>query len=108
LLTRALTAQQVTYAQISTVFPIGLLSLVLPIAPSGFGVGHLAFDRLFSIVGLHDGATVFNVFLLGQIMPNVVGLLPYLALRSELPTELPATATATATATDATKDQPGV
>lgn len=85
-LTRQLTGQDVSYGQIATVYPTGLLSVVLPVAPAGLGVGHMAFDRLFSAVGLTGGATVFNVFLLGQITPCLVGAAPYLALRSQLPT----------------------
>lgn len=89
LFTRELTNQDVTYDQIATVYPMGLLSIVLPIAPAGFGVGHAAFGSLFAAIGLRDGATVFNVFLLGQIAPCLVGAIPYLLLRSELPTKLP-------------------
>jgi uncharacterized membrane protein YbhN (UPF0104 family) len=84
-LTRTITGQDVTYGQLATVYPMGILSLVLPISPGGFGVGHLAFDRLFAAVGLTGGATVFNVFLLGQLSPSVIGVIPYLALRRSLP-----------------------
>jgi hypothetical protein len=84
-LTRAVTGQNVTVGQIATVYPSGILSLVLPIAPGGFGVGHLAFDRLFAAIGLTGGATVFNVFILGQMAPAVIGVIPYLALRRNIP-----------------------
>lgn len=90
-LTRALTGQPVTFAQIATVFPLGLLSLLLPVSPAGFGVGHMAFERLFEAIGITGGATVFNVFLIGQMTPCLLGILPYLAMRSrsELPTGAP-------------------
>lgn len=88
LLTPELTGQQVTFAKIATVYPTGLLSVVLPIAPAGFGVGHAAFAKLFEAIGLEGGANVFNVFLLGQITPCLVGAAPYLMLRSELPTDV--------------------
>jgi len=84
-LTHTITGQDVSYGQLATVYPMGILSLVLPIAPGGFGVGHLAFDRLFAAVGLTGGATVFNVFILGQLAPCVIGVIPYLALRRALP-----------------------
>jgi len=63
--------------------------MILPISPAGLGVGHVAFDRLFSMIGLHDGATVFNVYLIGQLTPCLLGVIPYLALRrtGKLPTE---------------------
>jgi len=87
-LTVALTHQDVSFGTVATVFPIGLLSLMLPISPAGMGVGHLAFDSLFSAIKLTGGADVFNVWLIGQIAPNLLGVFPYLALkrRGELPT----------------------
>lgn len=88
-LTHVLTNQDVPYSAIATVFPLGLLTMILPISPSGLGVGHVAFDRLFAAIGLHGGATVFNVYLLGQIAPCLLGVFPYLALRKQgaVPTE---------------------
>ncbi len=80
-LTRVIGGHAVDYGAVATVFPIGLLTIVLPISPAGFGVGHLAFDRLYAAVGLSGGATIFNVFLVGQIVPCTVGLIPYLLLR---------------------------
>ena len=87
LLTHPLTEQSASYAPIATVYPIGLLTLILPISPGGFGVGHMAFDGLFHMVGLTGGATVFNVFLISQLFPNLIGAVPYVLLRSrgELP-----------------------
>ena len=88
---RALLEQDVPYSAVATVFPLGLLTLVLPISPSGLGVGHVAFKRLFEAIGLTGGATVFNVYLLGQITPCLLGVFSFLSLkrRGELPTELP-------------------
>jgi glycosyltransferase 2 family protein len=88
-LATAITSQDVSLVSLASVFPLGMLTVVLPISPAGVGVGHVAFDRLFAIVGLSGGATVFNVYLIGQIAPCLVGLIPYLALRraAALPTE---------------------
>lgn len=80
-LTSAVTGEAAAYATIATVFPLGLLTMILPISPSGVGVGHVAFDRLFEAIGLSGGATVFNLFLIGQIAPCLLGVFPYLALR---------------------------
>lgn len=74
-----------SYGDVATVFPLGLLTLVLPISPGGFGVGHVAFDRLFALLGLGGGATVFNVFLISQLVPGVSGVVPYLASRRAAP-----------------------
>ncbi len=91
-ITTVLLGQNVPYASVATIFPLGLLTLVLPISPAGVGVGHVAFDRLFRLIGLASGATVFNVYLLGQIAPCLLGVFWFLSLKREgaLPTALPA------------------
>jgi uncharacterized protein (TIRG00374 family) len=78
-----------TYSAVATVFPLGLLSLMLPISPAGLGVGHVAFQKLFEAIGIAGGATVFNVFVLGQNSPAIIGVIPFLMLkkRGELPPE---------------------
>lgn len=88
-ITGAITGQDVPFSAIATIYPLGIISIVLPVAPAGMGVGHAVFNWLFSLVGLEQGATVFNVFLIGQVTPNLLGAIPYLALRREgsLPTE---------------------
>ncbi len=82
-LTGAVTGQDASYSTIATVFPLGLLTIVLPISPAGVGVGHVAFDKLFAAIGLTGGANVFNVFIIGQIAPCLVGVFAYLALKRE-------------------------
>jgi glycosyltransferase 2 family protein len=88
-LTGAIVDAHLPYSAIATVVPLGLLSLLLPISPAGLGVGHLAFQRLFEAIGLSGGATVFNVYLLGQMAPSLLGIFPFLAMRrrGEIPTE---------------------
>jgi glycosyltransferase 2 family protein len=88
ILTRAATGQDASFSAIATVFPLGLLTVVIPISPAGMGVGHVAFDRLYAAIGLSGGATVFNIFLLGQMVPCLFGVIPYLLLRrsGDLPT----------------------
>ena len=88
-LTQAITNQDVPLSAVASIFPLGILTMILPVSPAGIGVGHVAFDRLFSIIGLTGGATVFNVFLVGQIAPQLLGVFPYLTLRREgtLPTD---------------------
>jgi uncharacterized protein (TIRG00374 family) len=83
LLTGAITGQAVQYGAIATVFPLGLLTVVLPISPAGIGVGHMAFEQLYRSMGLSGGATIFNVFLIGQITPCLLGVLPFVALRRQ-------------------------
>lgn len=80
-----ITAHDVPVASMASVYPIGMLSMVLPISYAGFGVGHVAFDQLFALIGMTGGATVLNVYLIGQTVPCLVGVLPYLTLRREPP-----------------------
>lgn len=84
LLARTITGTAVGYGDVATVFPLGLLTVVLPISPAGFGVGHFAFERLFALMGLRGGATIFNVFLIGQIAGGMTGIVPYLTLKRDL------------------------
>ncbi len=77
--------KDVAFGAIATIYPVGLLSLMLPISAAGMGVGHVAFDKLFATVGLTRGADVFNVFFFGQIAPCILGFIPYLLLRGKEP-----------------------
>ncbi|MDB4939181.1 MAG: hypothetical protein JWP87_6153 [Labilithrix sp.] len=83
MMTRSVGGFDVGFAEIATVFPLGILTMILPLSPSGLGVGHVAFDRLFAAIGLTGGATIFNVYLIGQIAPCLIGIFPYLALKRE-------------------------
>jgi len=86
-LTEAIRNAPCDFTSVATVFPIGLLSLVLPISLAGIGVGHVAFEKLYAAIGLSQGATIFNVYLLGQLAPCVLGVIPYLFLRAK--TQIP-------------------
>jgi len=77
--------QHVAVTQMATVYPLGMLSVLLPISYAGFGVGHLAFEQLFTMVGLTGGANVLNVYLIGQLVPCLFGVVPYLFLKREPP-----------------------
>ena len=75
--------QHVSVARMAAVYPLGMLSVLLPISYAGFGVGHIAFKQLFAMVGLTGGANVLNVYLIGQIVPCLFGVIPYLLLKRE-------------------------
>jgi hypothetical protein len=85
-LATAITAQDISVSSMASVYPIGMLSTLLPISWSGFGIGHVAFEELFAMVGLHGGATVLNVYLVGLTTPCLFGVIPYLAMRREVKT----------------------
>jgi glycosyltransferase 2 family protein len=86
----------VGYSVIASLYPLGILTMVLPVSPAGLGVGHMAFEKLFQAAGLSGGATIFNVYLLGQIAPCLLGSIPYLMMKRS--GEAPPTAAETGTA----------
>lgn len=67
----------------AAIFPIGFILSALPIAPGGLGVGHLAFDQLFAIIGIVGGANIYNCVFIGQSTLNLLGFIPYLSIRKE-------------------------
>lgn len=69
-------------ALLAPIFPFGTLVTAIPLAPGGLGVGHAAFDRLFALVGLPGGANVFNIYVVSQLLLNLLGVVPYLSLKS--------------------------
>jgi hypothetical protein len=84
-LAAAISTQDVSLFSVATVYPLGLLTIVLPISMAGIGVGHIAFERLFTLIGLSGGANVFNLYFIGQTAPCLLGVIPYLALRRRAP-----------------------
>lgn len=69
-------------ALLAPIFPFGILVTAIPLAPGGLGVGHAAFDRLFALVGLPGGANVFNIYVISQLLLNLLGVFPYLSMKS--------------------------
>lgn len=64
--------------RVGVLFPLGILSVVLPVSLAGLGVGHLAFEQLFRMVGAANGANVFNLYVIGQLAPSMIGAIPWL------------------------------
>ncbi len=58
--------------------PIGLMTLALPVAPGGLGVGHAIFQKLFEMTGLTNGASLFNLYFVLTMVVNIFGIIPYL------------------------------
>ncbi len=44
-----------SFFSLFSIFPIGMLLTALPLAPGGLGVGHLAFEKLYQLIGLSEG-----------------------------------------------------
>ena len=69
------------FAKVAVIYPLGVTTTAIPITPAGLGVGHVAFDQLFQMVGLDHGANAFNLFALSQLFLNLFGIIPYLTLK---------------------------
>ena len=60
-----------------TFIPIGFVAVAIPISPAGLGIGHVAFETLFSYFNIPNGASYFNLFFLLMIFNNLFGFIPY-------------------------------
>lgn len=63
------------------VMPLGLLFIAVPVAPGGIGVGHFAFESLYGMVGIANGANIFNLYIILQLAVNLFGGILYLFYR---------------------------
>jgi hypothetical protein len=54
------------------------MATAIPISPGGLGVGHVLFANLFNLVGIDNGASLFNLFFLIAFLHNFSGVIPYL------------------------------
>ena len=62
-----------------TVIPVGLIATAIPLSPGGLGVGHVLFANLFSFVNIKNGASLFNLFFLCNLVNNLLGIIPYVS-----------------------------
>jgi len=65
-----------------TIVPVGLIVLVLPIAPAGIGIGQAVFYNLFNWFGAasgSNGAMIITIYQLIMIMINVCFVFVYIA-----------------------------
>ena len=67
----------------AAIMPLGILATAIPLAPGGLGVGHVAFGTLFSIIGIDQGANIYNVFFVMVTVPNLLGLVQYMVLKNQ-------------------------
>ena len=57
--------------------PIGLITVAIPLAPGGIGIGHAAFESLYQLAGFSGGADIFNLFIIVQLGVFLLGGIPY-------------------------------
>jgi uncharacterized protein (TIRG00374 family) len=65
------------------IMPIGLITIAIPIAPGGVGIGHVAFESLYQMAGLSGGADIFNLVIIVQLGVFLLGGIPYLLYSNE-------------------------
>jgi len=63
--------------------PIGLITVAIPLAPGGIGIGHAAFESLYQLVGYSGGADIFNLFIIVQLGVFLLGGIPYFLYSSK-------------------------
>lgn len=71
------------FVQALAFIPIGLMTLALPVAPSGLGVGHAIFQKLFEFSGIDNGASLFNLYFVVTLVVNVLGVIPYILTKTK-------------------------
>jgi len=71
-------AGSMDFIQALAFIPLGLMTLALPVAPSGLGVGHAIFQKLFEFTGITNGASLFNLYFVLTLSVNLLGVIPYL------------------------------
>ena len=74
--------EALTFAKTATIMPIGFISIALPIAPAGLGVGHAVFESLLGFYGVTNGANLFNLYFLVVMLTNLTGAIPYIMYSS--------------------------
>ena len=74
---------QMNFIQALAFIPLGLMTLALPIAPSGLGVGHAIFQKLFEFAHIDNGASLFNLFFVVTLVVNLFGAIPYILAKNK-------------------------
>lgn len=78
LITQTISQEGLSLFAIAVIVPIGMLATAIPVLPAGVGTGHAAFLGLFHLVGSSQGAEVFSMIVLYQVMMGILGGLVYL------------------------------
>ena len=62
---------------------IGMISTAIPISPGGIGIGHAAFKAVYELLGVREGADLFNLYVVLQFSIYIWGFVPYLFMREK-------------------------
>jgi|LULF01.1.fsa_nt_gb uncharacterized protein (TIRG00374 family) len=77
-LTHSFSEGELTLMKTFSVMPIGFMSIAIPIAPAGLGVGHVVFEKLLGYFSISNGASLFNIYFFALLISNLTGVIPYL------------------------------
>ena len=82
-LTHLMGVRAVALATQFFLMPIGLITIAIPVAPGGIGIGHAAFESLYQLAGHAGGADIFNLFIIVQLCVFLLGGIPYFLYSGE-------------------------
>ena len=77
-ISEAISTTPIPLMALAVIVPIGMLATTIPILPAGVGTGHAAFFALFKLVGSNQGAEVFSLIVLTQVIVGSIGGVIYL------------------------------
>lgn len=77
-ISEAVSATPISLVALAVIVPIGMLATTIPVLPAGVGTGHAAFFALFKLVGSDQGAEIFSLIVLMQILVGALGGVIYL------------------------------
>ena len=83
LLTENTSTTPIPFIALAVTVPIGMLATSVPILPAGVGTGHAAFYALYKMVGSDQGAQVFSLIVLYQVLVGIVGGLVFFKVSAE-------------------------
>ena len=77
-ISEAVSTTPISLVALAVIVPIGMLATTIPVLPAGVGTGHAAFYALFKLVGSDQGAEVFSLIVLFQVIVGMIGGVIYL------------------------------
>ncbi len=81
-LTSPFIPETISFLNVFSILPIGMIGAALPITPAGLGVGHVLFDNLFKLLQINNGASLFNLVFIAISLVNLIGVIPYIFMKA--------------------------
>jgi uncharacterized protein (TIRG00374 family) len=77
-ISETVSVKPISLVALAVIVPIGMLATTIPVLPAGVGTGHAAFFALFQLVGSQQGAEIFSLIVMLQVLVGVIGGVIYL------------------------------